>query len=1725
MAIENYSIELEAELSKFLSDLARAREAVQGLTDISEQAASNIEKSFSNINIEENLQSNEINKFSDSLDKASDSSENFSESGKKASSTFKEIISSTTGLDTSSQGFLNFSRIFGIFVKTVAASAGTFVTLKLVRNFIEGVTTATNAEALRGVGRFARGILQVAGGASRAAAQLGLLPKPLAALARRLDLTAQGLNRAAGGFVAMSKQSEEVVNFGKRFVSQFDKVENSIKTLALRIPGLSGIIKSFGIQTRGSSINIAGLGDEIGKGEKIANAAKSTFDSFGERIKKTGSTVRNAKTNINETTEALGKIKAGAAGAIPGLGGLAAKSIDLSLGAKAASIGLSGIAPEAAAAASVISGGLLAAVIGINAALGIFANLLSKISDILLNFTIENSKAASTVQLLQSRLEVALDVANKATNNATGTFSQFQGIINDVSGTLGVALKDVTNITSGLVSLQPEIGLTTDQIKELTLITAAAGQKFDDQPRALRATQNAMLGLTQSIRLLIGANVDQQSTQEEINRILDQGGERAEKFLQLTSKQQEAQARFNIISKAAIPILGAVEHSQDNLNIVTSKLSSSIKNLQVRFGEFSSPAIVSIVQFFNSLVQSISNLPTPIIKSIAETISFVAIITAAIGKFISLAFVIGLVTNGFTILNKVLSGQVGILKSVPNLLSQAFSSLSGVNVQVDSATSLFKAFGFTIVAQVKNALDALGSYLLEITTARNVTSLFGTTVSSLFSPFSRFIKDLGSISLAFKDAVFGVTTYSTALKTANETQTVFALRNALNISRFSKFITIAGIVVAVLVTLEEKYKFFSAAIDIVNRNLFEFESIIEALTSVLSFFSKLIAVSVVGAVGLLESAALGVAFTLEKLIRAFRFVVDSFNTLTLNIFRSQKAIDGLINSENFLSEVQNKLVKEVRGTGSQFIDLVQRIGETDESTSKLSGKFGDLLENVKGAVTGSSKATRVFAEQTIKAFEDISKAVTESVDRVISEKQRETESLLNQIETQVLDEEVKNKKIRDLTIELANFIVQKETEKSQILLENVRSTEDERINVLRSSQNFIKTLDDERLKNIQNIKAETLQAEIEIKNNLIGVLNTQLGNLRTFAQQRRKIAADAAQKIRDIEQNIADQITDIRINIREGEKKNAIVLAEIDKNLAEARRANAEGRFKDAEKITQRIIGLNSQIVETEKTSASEVADVQIGVLQKVGEIQVQTQRGIQDSSTASAKSAEEAARNITQQLENLQDNVLQLQQQLAQTRVEIKTKFTPDLSEVTSAINRLKSTVITIPAQVKVSTADIPGGSIHPLNEAAATINKVISPGPVFSQVNFKGIDQIAPRISSAFREGVDSGTRHITGRRIPLNLSLDEVQVGPEGLSFSEVGQRIGELTSSGLASSITASKFQDSLKQLQTTLALDMERAMKNAVNVAGRANGVRKSFSGVFFEGAKAARESFQEGLANIEQDIRQVINRAQALKEIRDNLRDNPIVRDIPVQFVDSEGNPTSINKLFERQRQQFLGKPIPIELSADEIDIEGGSVHKLTDAADVLQEIIAPESIQSDIALMTKEAQNMFENFADSASEINTFVKANIQQSELNNLVNQVKNVFRRNDFKVNLTADQIDIKGASPHTFNEVPKVLSNLFQPDPLDLSGIVGQLNVQRGLQIPGVSPVLSPAAAALQAQRGGTIPNQTIRVDVNLNEKKFSVDTANQESANSLIGLAKELELMNKTQGDYVSPFRQ
>lgn len=2079
MALENFTFEIEAELSAFLDQIAKARNSIEQLVSTVQEGASRLQQSFERIDLDQSFDTTKIKEFGNTLDNTSSQVSNFSGNSEKASKAIDHVSTSSNELGTSSQSLITFTESFKVLIKTVLGITGTFVTLKLFRNFLNDVVTALDAGGnVRSISGFTRGVFQLVGGLARATAQLGLFPPALSKVFVSLDLTAQGINRAVGGFSLLASQSPQVVNFARSFVSTFDQVEQSISNVGKTIPLVNKVISAFSTTASSSSTSFDSLtqaiaqlsgrgirslldsggnlnklftelfddttslgksfavftsritqaGVQVGILDNVAkllnkssgsvlvnliklttstgplrakiNFLKSAFtdlsatlqgltknsvffktiieelspeiNQFGSSIKKNLiNTLRNiakdiielivpaltsfrarlvglngaageffqsfftlfdsvtkkvldfaksssvlrqfaldieasftgVKRSVDKTTAAFtksnkatkatntviidlkntsvelqtafrelfgttslglsqtsksvsnfaqsskqatsitgkfvervgalrdrffgtrqatsetssvlgtlnsrisnsvssikqlasenlalrsglagsakalrgfrgelasitedflgklnillgdnakilekvnlsakttqkaagglaadiqktfiasGKLKTGLAGAIPGLDKTAIK-----LGETAAAAGLAGAAMSSAGVsggtlASTISIGLLGAILAINIVLGTFVGLINKVSSILINFSVSSAKLASQLKLLDAQLRLTLESVSENTGQADAAFDKFKETIEEVAEEFGAARLDVEKAALSFIQLQPELGFTADQIQKLTRTSIALGKSIGDQPRVLNAITQAFRGQSRPLRNLIGLNLDIATVEKSLAEVRARGGDEAEKLKDLTDEQADSQVKLNLILKRAGPIVETIAENQNTLNIASQQLKNSIVDLQLEFGKVSDPILTRLAQTLTVIIRSFELLPTPITFVIEKLVALVTIGSTVLSLFLRFAIPITIVTQGINLLNVALSGNIPLFKNFSRTISAAFSQVAGVGIQINKASDITKAFGIIFLQTWRNAENAASSLLKRILLFNFSGGKLVGIITSIGGGLVTFAKDLVRIGQIFAINTLRLNNYRVALRLARRTQTGFITSLAIP-SKFFAQTALLSLVAAAIVKINEKYNILEQlsgpvgeAIDRITEKFGGLSVVGSIIGNILSFITD----SIFGA---FQVAALGVTSGLI----AFTFVLKQATALAHllgfgvgDVDKQMQAFDDTLGGLSFTAF---KLSDDVSETGTQLLKTGTNIAKTTGLAGTLQEQFEKLGKVGGDAATRLQDKIRVFAEQAEKAFQDTAANITKTIDDVIAEGDRLSAIRLEDIEREEKNALEKERKIRETTLNRIREVVSLEEEKTDTLLNLIEEEENAQILALENTTQKSKESANKRIQDTANIKSGTIKSEIDIQNNLKDSLQKQLANVQSFIQSRKQIVKNATEAIKDLERSVGNEIADIGIGILEGAEKNSKIEGEIYSEKRKARKLIAEGEFEDAEDILGRIRQLNSQLSGDTLEDRKNIARIQESNLNDFLKLSKKVQEGIRGQGSESIEQAQKVAQTLEQRILEVQSNVQTLIRELNQERVNIAVDFDVDDTAVQQKITQLQKQVVHIPAIIDVKNANIPGGSIHPLQEAGGVIQKVLTPGTINAFVGVTGIDSGLKSI-----EGFVQSVENIIETRIPNSVQLALTKFNVDKSAATSLGKALADLANSGYSGALELAQITEAqLTDASDRFTRGLQGAIEHAVEVAGKAIG-RKSIGQVLVEDAKLAQRAFDESLTNIEQRVLQFLDRAQKLQAIRDNLRENPIVTSIAVGYVDQNGNPLTLNevRLLEFKDANKKPSPIVIEVEANEIDIEGGSVHKLSDAAEVLGEVITPDTIETNLDLMTKKAMQTFGKFSEEIKTVTTNIQTTIADSEVNSVIKRIQGIFNRKDIKVNLTAEQIDIKGASPHTFNEVPRVLAQLFKPDPLDLSGIVNQLNVQQGLQVPRVAPVLSPTAAALQQTRaaGQTLPSQFVRVDINVNDKKFTVDAANKDSANSLVELAKEMELINKTQGTYVSPFRQ
>jgi len=201
-----------------------------------------------------------------------------------------------------------------------------------------------------------------------------------------------------------------------------------------------------------------------------------------------------------------------------------------------------------------------------------------------------------------------------------------------------------------------------------------------------------------------------------------------------------------------------------------------------------------------------------------------------------------------------------------------------------------------------------------------------------------------------------------------------------------------------------------------------------------------------------------------------------------------------------------------------------------------------------------------------------------------------------------------------------------------------------------------------------------------------------------------------------------------------------------------------------------------------------------------------------------------------------------------------------------------------------------------------------------------------------------------------------------------------------------------------------------------------------------------------------------------------------------------------------------------IRTKIDSVDIEGGSEHPLSEAGAIVSRIVTPHNpIQIAADLQTDQVTKDAKNFVQRATSLFEGIKPitfKANTDALTNVLDWARN--QRVVVPIQFKAGKIDIPGGSLHPLNKAAEVIRSVLTPNDITAS--------LQGAVRAGTGGINGSTAS------GGRVAS-IHRVDINVNNEKYSINTTDEESANTVTKIASSLKQLTRTRGEYNSPFRR
>lgn len=711
MAVEKYSIELEAEIAKFEANIEQARKKIAELEKQSKETSKQVQKDFENTKVEV---------------------------GKNQESSFLEKLG---------QSAQKFSKALLIGGGAIAATKGLQVVLrKLVSDNDQAADSfrklfnATNAT----VGPLA-GLIKLIPG----------VQGPLRSLLSIIQSATVNLSIFSSSVRTLAKESPGFKSFADNFVHGVDVIERNtlkfikgpVSTLGVALASIGDKFKKFGEDSSGSG-GISTFYNALAAGFSSAGSALTKVSSkftevgnvVGQSLSKAGTSVRNFVGGIpligsgllkvgDIIEDTFARIAAGAAGVLPGkFGKLSVSAEKASVIMEGLGTATAGVVPgaEALVFTSGVLGVALTALNGVIALVGVgMQNLGKSMIDVSKSWGYE----AATIDLNFTRLDAVLKNLNATFDRNLGSADAWLESINEMSRATGINNNLFKDMALKMVEVGASSDLVQDQMIELTKRAVLVGVTLKDVGRAFIAFRGAFSGDTTSLSSFTGIDISKTAI-EKFRREADIAGKSVRDL-------SDDQVRFAIIMKGTDSYMDAANAAMSTYFGLIERTNGALLNLRQSLGEGALPGLIATQRAILGIVTALDKLPAPIKASVGFMTDFGGTLLYIAGFLLKLAGTFALLTTAVKATGAILGISLGSqLGTVGKFLATTAASVSGLGAAAAGAAAPVSTLGGVVKALFSitaGSIEKLFTSLvkLPITLARAIFSFKALAVAGI----------------------------------------------------------------------------------------------------------------------------------------------------------------------------------------------------------------------------------------------------------------------------------------------------------------------------------------------------------------------------------------------------------------------------------------------------------------------------------------------------------------------------------------------------------------------------------------------------------------------------------------------------------------------------------------------------------------------------------------------------------------------------------------------------------------------------------------------------------------------------------------------------------------------------------------------------------------------------------------------------------------------------------
>jgi len=1521
VALEQFSVELQAELSKFVNNINIARDSLSSITARATDVAKQVSTAFESVKLGQAVN---VAPLVDNLNKIKT----------EAIGAGNAIINSFTGAQQVVAGLANlkFPSNISDFLNAVSQVSKGIDVARITAadaglNKLAGTLDTVNKAVIGGSGVVAalttfRSLLQsVQSGTTQSSEKFAEYAKSLqgavntfSPLLANLGTFGKLLQNTFTLLVSNEKQLSSFVNV-LRQLSQVPAISSAISgligllgTLGTRLQGVISTFTQFRLSTGNISSAISVVATAFQNLPKIVAGGIDNINKLTQTFTGFFSTINRLVPGLNTVSTALAKT------------GAAFITIAGPLGQ---------VNSLAATAAGLIGGGLLAASVAAQASLILLGKAIAAVGDKLISFNQDAAKAAGDAQLQFKLLQAELNNTQDALGVSQGSVDKWKKAIQALSAQTGFSQAELSKVAARFVQLSQNVRLSEEQLFALVKTTALTGLEINDLTRSLASISGAFVGETASVRQLIGANVLVENVNQKVTESIQRQGLQVSQLNKVQETQIRSTEIFNLIQQAAAGNAAALADSQDNLTVATLKLNGALQQFNIVLGKQSEGLFAA---FNNILANTLNNITETIPGIISLAGSFTTLLGALL-KFSGIALqiitVVGLVTTGVRALNLALSGGIGGFAKFSSAVNKTFSVLLGTTVQIKSVGDVLKNTFVLATNGLKNLITSLTSFTTQFSRITPIVGAFKGTIAGAFSTFATELKIVGTSLLAIVTRAKPVAEALAAIRaTTIGAVAGFAAVIAKGIAFGIVFDTIFSAVKKVVSVYNEVTKGQSILTNALSQafgvtNIWT--AALQKLASVMEFTVLLLATSLAGSFASL-------IFVIRSVVGAIELLLVAGSKLPFIGKRLEGAVTKVQNIGKALGLIGAATVDTTAKLGKATVDFTLGFDAAANGADKAAREI--QLSGKKILTAIDPQQAEGIAQAIVKVFDTQLKGINQIAD-VIETRIQQQATLSKQVAERAISDEHK-RSAAVLTIEqnLVTQTVALEQERLNktlgLIAERARFEQENLIVILgKEAQNATK-----RIEAQQKIVAKSRESEQTILTDVLARLREQLQAVQKQQSDRVEIIQNARKRINEIESGLFDDLQGLRLKTLDEDEKQVELRRIITERIAEVNRLAAANELELAQQQIEKVKGLVANL-----TSDDTIA----GALQQASE-------------AAFAKTEFD-----------LDKVVLALQQSL---KVDLPQSTKDGVDRILNEISRTGSALLTIKENA---------GEVQSVLSRIGEIQGLREQGEFLKQIAASEID-ITTKIQSIAQKGLANADQMATAIQAKIDTLAGSLQKSLEQsdteidvlakLNEASVAKAIEDIKAKAKINPIlftvdadpaSIQALQDSIptiipeekRQLPLNISIDSEKSLEDLKKIVNDIE-LEKEVVTKFLPDATEVEDKITE-LSNSKPSV------PLALQADEGTVKGGATVPipNIPQEIQKVVGTvPLKAKVGFEIDQDSLnavkseLQKPINIPLAVPTIDIPGGSIHRLEEAGTVIGEVITPDSPVSIAAAM-----------------------------------------------------------------------------------------------------------------------------------------------------------------------------